>query len=559
MGGVFWAHTTCGARALYQRRKMPGVECRHTSAPLETLRPLKSALWICFCACLAIVARCHDVRQVFVNHAIYLNDPGDYARLVRVRGLESAFAGTAAQSALDRAPAAAESVPLDFLVLGLKKSIEGFLLLLDPNRLSVLRGQELDLAGAVVAPLLAFFTCLILGFWARNAAPSLGSAAALPFLYAASPLLAHAALLGAPTDGSLLLLALALGLVSEFRAVSILSRPWIICGGAMWALALWISWRESLVLMGALVLIWGVFHPNRLFCAERWFWLLAFCLVASCAIAARAGAVNEPASSLDLLRRASSHDAAAGVGGALGWVGGGFLAAPVLLFVAGMRDRRAWVGLLFLVLMGLAGYVRGAYGLQIACLLFVMALPWMLEVFRRQWVGWGLLMISLWPLASLWDRILYPEDEARQYALQRGMERVLLRDVSLRMRTGPPGKFLAPWWLSPALAYWSGQPALTGAGRLHSPGVLDSARFYLSESPLQAEAVVERGEIRWVVADDPARVVADSREWLAGAAPEMPIARALMERPHSAAPWLKPVFANQFFKLFLVDPHNIAP
>ncbi len=520
---------------------------------------MKSVLWICFCACLAIAARCHDVRQVFVNHAIYLNDPGDYARLVRVRGLESAFAGTSAQSALDCAPAAAESVPLDFLVLGLKKAIEGFLLFLDPNRLSALRGQELDLAGAVVAPLLAFVTCLILGFWARNAAPSHGSAAALPFLFAVSPLLAHATLLGSPTEASLLMAALALALISEFRAASIVSRPWMVFGGAMWALALWISWRESVVLIGGLVLIWGVFHPKRLFCAERWFWLLAFCLVASCGIAARAGAANEPGSILDLLRNGSSSNEASGVEGVLGWVGAGVLAAPVLLFVAGRRDRRAWAGLLLLALVGVAGCGRGAYWFQIACLLFVMALPWMLEVFRRQWVSWGLLIISLWPLASLWDRILYPEDEARQYALQQGMERVLLRDVSLRMRTGPPGKFLAPWWLSPALAYWSGQPALTGAGRLNGPGVLDSARLYLSESPQQAEAIVERVEIRWVVADEPARIVADSRKWLAGEVPEMPIARALMERPHSAAPWLKPVFANQFFKLFLVDPHNMAP
>jgi hypothetical protein len=89
--------------------------------------------------------------------------------------------------------------------------------------------------------------------------------------------------------------------------------------------------------------------------------------------------------------------------------------------------------------------------------------------------------------------------------------------------------------------------------------VLDSARFYLSASHEQAQPLAERAEIRWIVADEPARVVEDSRQWLGGEVPETPLARALMDRPHSVAPWLKPVFANQFFKLFLVQPHNIDP
>ncbi len=541
--------------------KWPRDEGGHSPGPLEKSLPLKSALWICFCACLALVARCHDVSQVLVNHAVYLKDPGGYARLIRVRALESTLAGTASQPAFENAPVVPESVPLDFLVLGLKRTINGLLLGLDPRHLSAIRGQELDLAGALIAPLLSLFTCLFLGFWARSVAPSHWSAAALPFLFAVSPLVAQGALLGAPDDATLLLAALAVGLASEFRSPSLLSRPWMMSGGAAWALALWISRQESLVLMGALVLMWSAFHPRRLLCPERFLWLLAFCLLGGCAIAAHAWAVPDSAATLHSLRRGSGSGDGAGVGWVLGWVGAGLLASPVLLLVAGRRDRRAWGGLLLLVLAGVAGYGLdwGGRWAEIGCLLFLMSLPWMLEVFRRPWIGWGLLTMSLWPLASMWDRILYPEHEARQYALQQGIERVLLRDVALRMRAGPPGKFLAPWWLSPALAYWSGQPGVTGGGRLNGPGVLDSARFYLSASPQQAEPLVERVEIRWIVADEPARVEADSREWLGGEVPETPLARLLMERPHSAASWLKPVFANQFFKLFLVQPHNIAP
>jgi hypothetical protein len=510
---------------------------------------------------LAVAARCHDVRQVFVNHAVYLKDPGGYARLIRVRGLESALAETVSGPGFEKAPVVAESLPLDALVLGLKKAINGLLLGLDPNHLSVLRGQELDLAGALIAPLLALLTCVLLGFWARCAAPSRWSAAALPFLFAVSPLVAHGALLGAPDDGTLLLAALAVGLASEFRLTSLPSRPWMISGGAAWALALWVSWQESLVLMGTVVLLWASFHPRGLLSRERWPWLLAFCLLGSCAIAAQTWALADSSSTLHSLRGGVGSEWASGFGGVAGWVGAGLLVSPVLLAVAGRRDRRAWAGLLLLVLAAVAQYGLGwgRHWVEIGCLLFLMSLPWMLEVFGRPWVGWGLLGISLWPLASMWDRILYPEDEARQYALQQGVERSLLRDVGLRMRSGPPGKFLAPWWLSPPLAYWSGQSALTGGGRLNGPGVLDSARFYLSASHEQAQPLAERAEIRWIVADEPARVVEDSRQWLGGEVPETPLARALMDRPHSVAPWLKPVFANQFFKLFLVQPHNIAP
>ena len=376
-----------------------------------------------------------------------------------------------------------------------------------------------------------------------------------------SPLGAPGALLGAPDDVALLVAALAVGLASEFRLTILPSRPWMISGGAAWALALWVSWQESLVLMAAVVLLWAAFHPRGLLSRERWPWLLAFCLLGSCAIAAQIWALPDSSSTLHSLRGGVGSEWASGFGGVAGWVGAGLLVSPALLVVEGRRDRRAWAGLLLLVLAAVAqcGLGWGRHWVEIGCLLFLMSLPWMLEVFGRPWVGWGLLGISLWPLASMWDRILYPEDEARQYALQQGVERSLLRDVGLRMRSGPPGKFLAPWWLSPPLAYWSGQSALTGGGRLNGPGVLDSARFYLSASHEQAQPLAERAEIRWIVADEPARVVEDSRQWLGGEVPETPLARALMDRPHSVAPWLKPVFANQFFKLFLVQPHNIAP
>jgi len=67
-----------------------------------------------------------------------------------------------------------------------------------------------------------------------------------------------------------------------------------------------------------------------------------------------------------------------------------------------------------------------------------------------------------------------------------------------------PGGILAPWWLSPGLLYFSGQPIVSGTSHAGMSGIVDSARFYTSTSWMDAMHILDQRKVRWVVVwDDP--------------------------------------------------------
>ncbi len=70
-----------------------------------------------------------------------------------------------------------------------------------------------------------------------------------------------------------------------------------------------------------------------------------------------------------------------------------------------------------------------------------------------------------------------------------------------------PGGIMAPWWLSPGLLYFSGQPIVSGSSHAGLSGIVDSARFFTATSWTEAEQILERRKVRWIVVwDDPYRV-----------------------------------------------------
>ena len=87
---------------------------------------------------------------------------------------------------------------------------------------------------------------------------------------------------------------------------------------------------------------------------------------------------------------------------------------------------------------------------------------------------------------------------------------------------------------------------------------MDSARFYLTdggdaEDRGRALELLNRRQVRWVVSYDWTRVSEQSEKLLPMMLPRIPIARWLDERPHSAPPFLKPIYANGAFKIFEVE------
>ena len=61
---------------------------------------------------------------------------------------------------------------------------------------------------------------------------------------------------------------------------------------------------------------------------------------------------------------------------------------------------------------------------------------------------------------------------------------------------------MAPWWLSPGLLYFSGQPIVSGSSHCGISGIVDSAKFYTATSWIDAERILQKRKVRWVVVMD---------------------------------------------------------
>ena len=111
----------------------------------------------------------------------------------------------------------------------------------------------------------------------------------------------------------------------------------------------------------------------------------------------------------------------------------------------------------------------------------------------------------------------------------------------------------APWWQCPAIAYWSGQPAVAGTSHEGMPGIVDTARFYITTNYADAEKILRARGVKRVIAYDSDRVLQDASRhyWMSEPMTRTSRSRRCFYRaPHSAPPFLKFDIANQEFKIF---------
>ena len=120
---------------------------------------------------------------------------------------------------------------------------------------------------------------------------------------------------------------------------------------------------------------------------------------------------------------------------------------------------------------------------------------------------------------------------------------VQLRDLALSLRSSEIRPFLAPWWLSPSIAYWSGQPGIAGSSHESLDGIEDSARFFLCDDWQKARQILQNHKAAWVFAYDSERVAQNSAAILNQAAPAFPLCRVLDRTPGQVPPFL--IFAAQ--------------
>jgi hypothetical protein len=181
-------------------------------------------------------------------------------------------------------------------------------------------------------------------------------------------------------------------------------------------------------------------------------------------------------------------------------------------------------------------------------LMFALALPCLLGVIRNRIAGWLLMLLCLFPILKDWDERLWPDEFQAARAAERRLELAGWRDLAGRI----DGPFLAPWWWSPAVAYWSGQPGIAGSSHEALGGIERSARFFLANEPDAARVILEQNQVAWVFAYDTDRTISNSALILGLPKPPDALGRVLDRTPSQAPALLEFAAQNSAGKLFKV-------
>ncbi|MGI8432177.1 MAG: hypothetical protein ACR2MW_07810 [Chthoniobacterales bacterium] len=495
---------------------------------------------------LILGTRCANHADVFMGGQVYFIDADCYSRMTRVR-LVAAHPGLIVRHQnFENFPEGTiphTTAPLDYLIVGLAALLGLFV------------RQPLDLAGAWISPLLALGAGWFLWWWSRRARRPYRWVGLL--LFGLSPILAHGTALGRPDHQALLILLILVALAAEWSLGEKPSCGWALVSGLSWGLALWVSLYEPLLLL-LLVIAGQAFRARASLLAleRRAGWgALAGVLVLAALVERRL-----PAFPAAQLHEFFVHwSATIGELSRVGltnpiwwqWLGGFFLLAPALLVVALARKQIApWWVLVTAAMFALTLWqARWGYFLAV---IFCLTTPVLIAVVRPRGLGALLAVIAFLPCLQAWDDTLWPNDTLAAERAARRREAMEWRDAAESLPQKERAPFLAPWWLSPSAAYWSGQPAVGGSSHESLPGIVASARFFLSTQPAEPEAILRARGVRWVLASDGERVAENSAAILGVPTPSQPLCLTLDRTPSRAPVVLTLASENGSAKLYRV-------
>jgi hypothetical protein len=517
-------------------------------------------LWVTFFLGLTAATRCANYRNVFVTseagaiEQVYFVDGDCYSRMTRVREIMQGW-GMIHYHPWENWPIGTlphTTAPFDYLIVGLALLLKPF------------TEQYIDLAGAIVSPILGVLMTAFLALWARELNQRYRKLMLL--LASLSPILVHGTALGRPDHQSLQMLLAAVGIGAELIMARAPCVSWGIVSGVAWGLGIWVSLYEPLVLIVVIYVTKFIFYRSSLFAKERLWGLGIFIgilgvayllegkyLVKSFAIeahdqtlrtyftnwSATIGEMSQVGIFSELLYR---------------WVGFGLLVSPLLL-IARLRDTKRSLLLLSLLVCTFALTLEEVRWGYFFALVYAMSLPWQLSLFKRQWLVYTLYLMSLWPVARDWDERLFPDQLHDLEHVARLNDQRRLRQAAEFIKEKAPGGILAPWWWSPALVYWSGQPAVAGSSHESLAGIVDTSRFFSTTDPKVAESICTQRAVETVVTGNPENIVVEAVHVLGQPLPQQDntMADILWERPHSAPLFLHLVFDNNVVKVFEVN------
>jgi len=509
---------------------------------------------------LILATRCANYQDVFIAGNVYFVDADCYARMTRARMVKEKPGLIIRHHAFENFPQGTTphtTALLDYLIVALS-------LLLNP-----FTARALDLAGAFVSPLLALLGGWFLWWWSRRMKFRYRWATLL--LYAISPILVHGTELGRPDHQSLLILLVAIAICAGWSSQTLhtakRASTWWLMSAAAWAMAVWVSAYEPLLLFLIVTVTALVLNRRAVFARDRRAgWVLFAVIIAiafaveqrvpSFAIIQSGGHLKNWASTIGELVHVSPMNPVW-----LNWCGYLLLITPILIWIA-MRTpendapspRRAGSGRdLPIYVLLVATYFLTIWQARwgyFFVLIFALALPALLAPIKSSAAIWVSFVLSMLPILRVWDERLWPNEAELARHMEQRIESAQIHELALSLRSPEVHAFLAPWWLSPSIAYWSGQPGVAGSSHESLNGIEDSARFFLSEDLQQAREILEKRHVAWVFAYDSDRVAQNSAAILNELRPLQPLCRVLDRTPSQAPPFLIFSAQNPTFKLY---------
>jgi hypothetical protein len=179
-------------------------------------------------------------------------------------------------------------------------------------------------------------------------------------------------------------------------------------------------------------------------------------------------------------------------------------------------------------------------------------MPSLLEPIKSRTAVWIAFFLSIFPMLRDWDEKLWPNEAQLANSVAQRNESEQLHEMALNLQSLENRPFLAPWWLSPEIAYWANQPGVAGSSHESLPGIEDSARFFVSQDWGTARKVLENHKVAWVIAYDSQRTAQNSGQILGTAVPQQPVCMMLDKVATTAPPFLILSAQNGIAKLYRV-------
>jgi hypothetical protein len=521
------------------------------------IRGTLSIIQLAILSLLILATRCANYHDVFVGGNIYFTDADCYSRMTRVRMCSERPGLIIRHHKFENFPAGTTphtTAPFDYLIVALSILLKPF------------TPQALDLAGALVSPLIALFGGLFLWWWSVKVRYRW----VMLILYATSPILVHGTELGRPDHQSLLILLVTIAVCAQWSSAerggtpsSIDISSWSIASGVAWALAIWTSAYESLVLFAVAMTVSALKDRKLILARSHRAGSLCFAFVIAIAFLIERRIPSFWIIYSDPLFQnwARTIGELAHVSPAnpiwLRWIGYLLLIVPLLVWysVAKTRNRTEQKTPAFVLVLLVTTYFLTIWQARwgyFFVLLFALALPLLLEPIKLRTAVWIVFLLSIFPILREWDEKLWPNEPELASRIEQREESAQLRSLALILRSSEIRPFLAPWWLSPSIAYWSAQPGIAGSSHESLDGIVDSARFFLSQDWQKAEQILQNHKTAWVFAYDSERVAQNSARLLSQGAPAHPLCRVLDRTPRQAPSFLVLSAQNGTCKLYRV-------